>query len=613
MAGRPEVAGFVEACREFTNQPDGQDSAFHLARINRATVEQMPREYQVPFPDNLAVPADGLANQDRHLRGLWHELVQHLADLGYLSEAEFIFYHQHRKEILTVPVYLSPVVAAVGKYLEEEENSPGIKEIRPAPGELDLFWLSQHLSLVTEEVGRYLAWEGQLAYPSNYRIGDKNCYGRSLAYRLRALSSTQHPFAPGPWLSSIDLPALQNFFSAGFNVSSGRPTENGPLPAAWWTALTEIDLLLKFYLDNTPRRDASALLYQLPPLAGRFQISLEELKDKDLRKPEFDPRFYDRKTARQLIRGARRRQNRLDDGLDVRLLQVKLWQTSYYVGAIDGEWGQKSHDALKSLIAEKVEQLPGRPTDKQKRILRSFLLPANPQHRVYAADLKQIIRIFNEEQPKARVSLLDNPDQLNQLVNEAGITYQQLDEKVLQQREVQPLYPDVLENANRRVSFPRKALLPRIWSGIKKVVRWLKNKIVDFVEALLGPVFSFVKHLVRNVRLAVQRFFTGFKFLANALFGRPVVTEVAAKDPEAPPVQFATRFAPDFDGTTYAPPGFAAGGGLLHAAHLKRMHQDMFYFIDSVIFIIKAIGKLSNPGGWVWLGWQLLRGQKRKT
>ncbi|MEM6771545.1 MAG: hypothetical protein AAF597_13260, partial [Bacteroidota bacterium] len=211
-------------------------------------------------------------------------------------------------------------------------------------------------------------------------------------------------------------------------------------------------------------------------------------------------------------------------------------------------------------------------------------------------------------QPEA----FDDPQRLNQLVAEAGISDAQFDEKVLQQREVKPLYPDVVENTNRRVSFPRKALLPRIWSGIKKVVRWLKNQIVDFVEALLGPVFSFVKHLLRNVRMAVQRFFSGFKYLANFLFGRPVVTEVAAAERGAPSVRFATRFAPDFDGTTYAPVGFAAGGGLLHAAHLRRMHRDLFYFIDSVIFLIKAIGKLSNPGGWVWLGWQLLRSIGKK-
>lgn len=613
MAGRPEVAGFVEACREFTNQPDGQDGAFHLARINRATTEQMPREYQVPFPDTLSVQPVTQENQDRHLRGLWHELVQHLTDLGYLTEADFIFYHEHRKEILETPAYLTQVVAAVGYYLEEEKDAPAIDEIRPDRGDLDLFWVSQHLGTVTEQISRYLAWEGQLPYPADYRIGDKSCYGRSLAYRLRALSSSQHPFTPRNWLTAKDLPDLENFFSLGFNINSGRATEKGAFPAAWWSVLSEIDLLLKVYLQNTPSRDTSALLYQLPPLAGRLQVSLENLEDKDLRSPEFDPQYYDRKTARQLIRGARRRQNRLDDGLDIRLLQVKLWQTSYYVGAIDGEWGQKSHDALKSLIAEKVEQIPGRETSKEKRKMRSLLLPANVQNRVYAADLKQIIKVFNDEKPMGRASTLDNPDQLNKLVEDAGITYQQLDEKVLQQREVQPLYPDVLANTNRRVSFPRKALLPRIWSGIKKVVRWLKNKIVDFVEALLGPVFSFVKHLLRNVRMAIQRFFTGFKYLANLLFGRPVVTEVAAADPAAPPVQFATRFAPDFDGTTYAPPSFAAGGGLLHAAHLRRMHQDMFYFIDSVIFIIKAIGKLSNPGGWVWLGWQILRGEKRKT
>ncbi|MEM6771937.1 MAG: hypothetical protein AAF597_15250, partial [Bacteroidota bacterium] len=397
MPGRPAVAAFIEACREFTTQPDGPDGAYHLARINRATTEQMPREFQVPFPDSLPATSTDQANQNRHLRGLWHELVQHLRDLSYLSEADFLFYHVHRKEILSTPTYLAAVLAAVKEYLGEENDVPAFLDVVPVDQDIDLFWLEQHLGLVTEAIGRYLSWEGQLDYPETYRIGTKSCLGRMLAYRLRALSSTQFEFTPGHWLKESDLAGLQQFFTVGFNIKSGRSVNGGAFPAAWWTVLVDIDLLLKYYLAHAAQRDTNALLYQLPPLAGRIQISLDDLSDEAIRQPAFDPKYYDRRQARKLIRHARRRQNRLDDGLDVRLLQIKLWQTSYYVGAIDGEWGQQSHDALKALIAEKVDEIPGRQSKREKRRLRTLLLPANPQHRVYVADLKTIISVFNAE------------------------------------------------------------------------------------------------------------------------------------------------------------------------------------------------------------------------
>ena len=153
-------------------------------------------------------------------------------------------------------------------------------------------------------------------------------------------------------------------------------------------------------------------------------------------------------------------------------------------------------------------------------------------------------------------------------------------------------------------------LLARIKLGFKKIFRWLKsklNKVKEKITELLGPVFDFVKTLLRPIRSAVQRFFSGFKYLANFVFGKPLITEVAPATAEAPARLFATKFELDFDSVNFAPDTFLEGEALQHSGHIKRMQQDMAYFIDSVIWIIKAIGKLSQPGGWVWLGWQIVR------
>jgi len=585
----------------------------HLRSVAQKT---MPERYRIPFPDVQLDRKEETDAEAKHLRGLWHELAQHLVDLSYLSEASFLAYHAHKKHILDQPTHLLPIVDAVSEYVQEEDTWPEKEALLPtSPGQIDLFWLRRHLGTVTEQISRYTAWDGSLPTPMNYRVGTASCYGRSLAYRLRTLSSSQFPFAGTSWFSANQLGDLQALFTEGLAMQASPATDT--LPNAWWTVLNNVDELLRLYLGNAPRRDQSALLYQLPKPAVEgieAQIPLEQLSDRDFRSPRINPRYYHINTARRIIRNARRRQNRLDDGLDVRLLQVKLWQTSYYVGAIDGEWGQVSHRALLGFLAEAAENVPGSLYVKGKRKIRSLVIPANTRQGVYAADLKGIIRLFTDSRP-ASLPEFDpevNENALDNLRRTAGISEEQLDAKVLGEDHVNNLYPDILEKPARRVSFPRDGLLSRIWSGVRRIFRWLADRAKSLIEDILGPVFSFIKLSLRKIRMAVQRFFEGFKYLANFLFGRPVVTEVAAAKEGAPPEYFATRFSLDFDGTTLAPLTFARGGAAEHAAHLVQMRDNMFYFIDSVIWIIRKIGQLTNPGGWVWLGWEMVRGFLRR-
>ncbi|MEM9528648.1 MAG: peptidoglycan-binding domain-containing protein [Bacteroidota bacterium] len=602
-----EVADFVTACRRFGDGSTSASGTLHLRTVAQKT---MPERYHLPFPDVQLVRREGnAAGEARHLRGLWHELAQHLVDLGYLAQSDFLAYHQHRKQILVKPTLLLPIVAAVGTYLAEEVDWPELTAFQPPEGkQIELFWLRRHLGTVTERISRYTGWDGTLPTPTAYSPGQQNCYGRSLAYRLRTLSSSQFPLSATSLFQPGQLGELSLLLVEGLNLS-GFASESNNLPGSWWEALTDIDLLLQLYLGNTAKRDASALLYQLPK-EEESQLALDALPDAALRLPRINPRFYDMSRARKLLRNARRRQNRMDDGLDVRLLQVKLWQASYYVGAIDGEWGEVSHRALKAFLAEETEKLTGPISARSKRRIRSLLLPANVRQGVYAADLKGIIALFNADQATQQqdLDLLDNPEALDNLRAKAGISHTELDEKVLSEENLNDLYPNILDKPQRRVSFPSEGLLSRIWQGVKRIFRWLADKAKSLIEDILGPVFSFVKLSLRKIRMALQRFFEGFKYLANFLFGRPVVTEVAAEQDGAPPVRFATRFSLDFDGNTYAPPTFARGGAAEHSAHLMRMKDNMFYFIDTVIWLIKGIGRLSNPGGWVWLGWQLVRG-----
>ena len=129
----------------------------------------------------------------------------------------------------------------------------------------------------------------------------------------------------------------------------------------------------------------------------------------------------------------------------------------------------------------------------------------------------------------------------------------------------------------------------------------------QIISDLPGPDFDFVKTLLRPIRSAIQRFFSGFKYLANFVFGKLLITEVAPATEASPARFFATKFELDFDSVNFVPTNYQQGKAKQQSSHIKRMQQGMAYFIDSVIWIIRAIGKLSQPGGWVWLGWQIVR------
>ncbi len=585
---------------------DGDFSSDDGARLQAIVGGPMASTYRIPFaPTETLVDGHTPAAEDQ-LRGLWHELVQHLRDLRYLSEADFVGYHQRKAAILDRAEYLLPVVEAVSQYLPEDGTWEEGAAILPMGG-VDLFWLSRHLPAITDRIGRFTSWDGALPTPANYRPGEENIFGRSLAYRVRTLSSPQFPFVATDYFLYGQLGGLNELFENGFAVR-GAGTEKS-LPIGYWRHLGDIDLLLRRYIRNADKRAEGALLYQLED-GEPAVVALSDLPDSAFELPRLDPDTYDIGQGKKNIRNARRRGERADDGLDVRLLQIKLWQIGYYVGAVDGEWGPVSHLALKTFIADEATVALGdaeRPKKRERKRaarIRALLLPANRKNRVYVADLKGLIRLFDA--PAQAPTLSDDiASDVERLQTQAGVSAERIDEKVLEGQELGQLYPNNAAQPERRVAFPRARGFRRLWGGIGKVLRWLKDTVVSAAEYLLGPVFTFVKRLLRPVRLAVTRFFTGFRYLANFVLGRPVVTDFPAEDPTKPAVRFATVFSLDFDARTLVPGKFEAGQAATHGAHLRRMRADMDYFLDTVVNMIRLISRLTQPGGWVWLGAKL--------
>ena len=599
------MTAFVDLSRRFAN---GTLATKQLGDY-RAVVEQdMAVRYRIAFPPS-PTPRPGEAKlPENHLRGLWHELVQHLRDLGYLPHADFVHYHQHKNAILHRAEYLLPILAAVKLYLDDDAEWASAR--LPTHGTPNLAWLGRHLPTLTERLGDFTSWDGRLAPPAMASYKATEVYGRSLAYRLRTLSSEQFTFLSSEHLDPRDLPALNDLFVAGLKVR-GAATRRS-IPIGFWRHLADIDLLLTRYIRNTTHRSDSALLYQLTD-GPESVIPLEQLGDAAFTAPKLDAATYSVARAKRIIKKARRRGDRTDGGLDVRLLQVKLWQTGFYIGAIDGEWGPLSHLALKTFVGDEAnEALRGRPIGEAKpkhrraaAKIRSLLLPANREHRVYVADLKGLIKLFTDRNTRLGPQD-DSATTLAALCDRAGIDQERLDRLVLAESGTAKLYPDNVAAPERRVSYPKQNWFHGLWGGLRRVVQWLQTGVKAAAAVVIGPVFNFVKQLLRPIRLAVTQFFTGFRYLANFILGRPIVTEVGRSLDERATV-FATKFSVDFDAVTVAPLTFERADSSRHADHLDSFRADMFYFIDVTILLISSIGKLSNPGGWVGLGLEIFR------
>ncbi|MEL7159917.1 MAG: hypothetical protein AAFN92_04105, partial [Bacteroidota bacterium] len=154
------INDFIASCAKIT---DGSLTASDVTRLRDVTEKVMPREYKIPYPADLSATFSP-ENADQ-VRGLYHELAQHLTDLRYLSEVEFIAYRRNHAEILQNPVHLLEVVRGATNFAAEESWGPEELPI-PLPARADDFhWLHQHLPALVERIAPYLSWDGSLNFP----------------------------------------------------------------------------------------------------------------------------------------------------------------------------------------------------------------------------------------------------------------------------------------------------------------------------------------------------------------------------------------------------------------------------------------------------------------
>lgn len=622
-ADSSKVSKFKQHCDQIFQEDAGGKSS--LVALERLVEQDMANTYRIPVSPILSGNSSASKDKQTQLRGLWHQLTQHLVDLRYISEQEFLEYQGRKKRILEQRQFLLPIISGVEKYLRQE-TAADIRELLNSydPGShLTEFWVEQHLATIAEAIAKYTSFDGSLVPPENYEIGEDSCYGRSLAFRMRVI------FAMDEALDEADIfdrsmikytISLDNILKLGSQPSPNigeRDLKDSTISAEFWAQVCDLDHLFEAFFAAVPEKiqdKAYAITYKYQREGDQFKASDYELIYLD--RPAVNNSGNSPKWTVGRINRADRLKAGIYANIACRLLQLKLWQTSFYLGAIDGDWGEMSHEAVLDAYKLELSLWEGKENKAHvrkkkfqkysKRTVKRSVFHKSKKG-IIAIDLEDMHQILQNYVSTLEESSAAGENELaiiNQLRSKAQISDERLDKAILTEKSLNKCYDAASGSPKRRVSYvsmKNKSFFKGLIRGIGKIVSW----IVGAFKKVLGLIFSFAKAIIDRIRKGFQLFAKGFRYISHLLLGRPIVAP--RENPKGNTIPIFTRFQLDFDAINFIPKNTSTAELKAHMATLDMMRKSMIFFIDVVLFVIKAISKLTQPGGWVSLGIMIFR------
>ena len=583
-----EVGDVIAGARAFAAGGDRERSA---ELLRAAVEEEMPLRYAMPFPPEMHSTFYRRGLPTRTRRGQWHELVQHLTDLAYLRPQDFTRWHQFQEAGQQPDErMLLAVLTAVDAFVAEDRTTTF--RLLPAPPDhgrdARLDWLERYLSPVVFRLSQLTSFDGELAPRPDYEVGEQSVYGRALAFRMRvyfydyrvAARTARRKAYFDPSLLP-QLVALASYLGEDYQAlaAGGRLTN---IPVALQEVLLRWDDLFAAYRQR--HRIAAGgtgrffLQYRLPvPVRDDDPSSKREAR-----------------LRRRAARWARRNDDHVDTGVNhfgVRLLQLGLWRAGFYTGQLDGDIGPYTHRALTALIDQ--ERAYG---ELHNRRLDRLLLPVGESAEDWVVDLRELARLLERYVPPSSEEAEREEEVIWERLREAGQEARVDEVFAERQREVRQFYGELSRHPQRRVYYGLRGLIRGAFRAIGRVIKW----VAGVVEEFLGAVFDFVKSLAKRIQEGMGLFFTGFRFFAHYLLGRPFVTLGAAGRDGGSPV-IMTRYRIDFDVVSFIDRKAATGDLQRHTALLERSSTGAAYFLDVTATCLRAVALLRPPLGWLRL------------
>ncbi|MFT6720268.1 MAG: hypothetical protein ACI92C_000210 [Neolewinella sp.] len=598
---------FIAACKRLKDLDLSSENAVTL---DVGVTEAMPATYEMPYRHmgkKTFNRSSGLLAKNR--RGQWYELVQHLHDLRYITEAYFVAWHKRRaKDKQPLQPQMAHIYKGIAAYLAEEDYSL-YKELAPFPGKVfseRTEWVEKHLSILVFRLSQFTSFDEEMAPPTGYRVGDQTIYGRSLLFRVRVLFAFGRDefdkktfFEAGllKWLVSLNT-------SLGDPVRKFSPTKTTTiLPPKFWDYLLSWDQLFKAFrkqkrdeAEKARNRNAFLLIYELENAEARKPIAFEKFKENKKEKKRERKKNKLEKNMKTKLDKSSLHADTGGNKLGIRLLQLGLWRSGFFVGEVNGTFDIEGHKALLELLDQEWE------TDKRivkKDKLASVLLSGDEgKGKVWVADLRQVDKILEAYAPSSGEDADKEENDVWEKLNAANSGELNWEEKILGRRDaVNELYPAQQKNPLRRIYYGLRGLLRGAFRAIGKIVKW----VVKGVGAVAGAIFSFLKATVKRIQEGIGLFFEGFRYFIHYLLGKPFIT-TGPKREDGMATICATRLAFDFDTTNVVSSDVTDEDIANHRATLRSLRVGLDFFMNTVGKILNFIGSLTTPVGWVRLG-----------
>lgn len=568
----------------------------------------MPLRYAVPFPHTVRETFDRSRPDTKNRRGQWHELVQHLTDLAYLSLNNFKQWHALRlRDQVPSGSLLDAVLRAVGTFVAEDDYE-GFTRLESFPGRgrrERLAWVEQHLSLVIYRLVRYVSFDGELEVKIGYRVGERSCFGRSLAFRIRVYfhnfidrrTSKRKDYFDRDLLKyiySLDN-SLQGLFRQHLSVDDAIHGDVQRLLLDWQYLF---DLFRRVNRFNPWQKGPYYLIYDTQDEAMEpfLEIPVTEREE------------------RRMLRLRRRAERRIgnhpvhiDTGLNrlgVRMIQLGLWRAGLYTGILDGDFGAMSHRAIVTLIIQELERnkTVANPTLSNRELQRVLFSVRNEEDSLWILDLRLIGKLLDAYAPPSEEIARREEESVWSAIRSAGKEAEIDATFTERQAEINEFYGDLRRHPERRVYYGIRGLIRGAFRAIGRILDWIVRK----VKNILGAIFDFVKATVKRIQEGIALFFEGFVYFGHYLLGKPFVTLGSTVEGKRPVL--LTRFRVDFDSVALVDTGASPDDLRTHAEYLNRVGRGIDYFLDTTVTIIQLIARLKPPLGWIWLGIVIARG-----
>lgn len=459
------------------------------------------------------IPEEQLVLYDH---GRFEEIIQPLADLGYLSISE------EKGEIVTDEA-LNLAIAKFRKdhllldllYDADYQDSVGTER----EGDRHNLVSAQELKLLHQLVGL----EGDLEMDYEPLLGDLNLYTRVTHYRLSILGLLKGNV--GEAISDETLKVLTELKSwLGLDAFSNQSMidlmgDVSLLTASLLNSQKFRETVPYFWLTTSNFTDKQKAEYKVYEdkceIGNRFKKSLKndfgqnskgyiEFRKKVYRKNP-DTKYMDRLTYDKF------------NNFILRLIQVRLWMFGSYTGTLDNSIGKMSFEAFLEL--ENTEQALD--TDGNNFKLKEFIAYVDEQYWIVNSRY-----FFNH--------FIQHIDKHKGRIDNLLVKYEQLkgdkDFEEVEQKAWRDINIKASENLKSSTKFGR-----RVYFGVKSIIKSIGNKIKQFFNFLMKTakkIFNIFKNIIkvlyREIREGIRSYIQGMAFL----FGKRKIETYSTEKPE---------------------------------------------------------------------------------